>query len=233
MSDLHHSPDDNPSYGARPPGVLLVQVRTGGGRHLETCTMTIEESLGTIDEVPRLKDLFVSTAVEYYVSGRFACLEGLLNVGGNLCHHAVEMMLKAHLVVKHELQELSNHPFGHDLPHLWQTFKAEVVADLDRYDETINELHKFDEIRYPDTTSQRGSVITVGLTRSSGRATDGEGKPRPEPRYDLGLKEIDDLVAAIFEAASINVRAYLPGAFPSGVRHYLYEHNKAMREGDK
>lgn len=186
-----------------------------------------------VNRVPLLKHLFVSTGIEYYVSGRFACLEGLVNVGGNLCHHAVEMMLKAHLIENHEPEELRRRPFGHDLPHLWQTFNAEVVADLDRYGETIDELHRFEEIRYPDTTAQRGSVITVGLTRSSGRATDGEGQPRPEPRYDLGLEEIDDLVAAIFKAASINDRAYFPGAFSSGVRHYLYEHNKAMREGDK
>jgi len=175
----------------------------------------------------RLKYLFAATAIEYYASGRFACLAGLLNVAGNLCHHMVEMMLKSHLVEKHALQELSKHPFGHNLPHLWQTFKAEVAADLDRYDEIINKLHKFDEIRYPDTTTQQGPHIVISFGTSSSCATDGNGQPRTEPRYELDLNAIDALVAAIMKAASINAEAYMQGS-STDARLYLYKHNAAI-----
>ncbi len=179
-----------------------------------------------------LEHRFVSTAIEYYVSARFAFLELLVNVGGNLCHHAVEMLLKAHLVKKHALEELSNRPFGHKLPHLWRTFKAEVAADLGRFDETINELHKFEELRYPDP--QRGSIISlvaVGPARRARPAVAPDLQSRT-PRYELGLEEFDGLVAAIFKAASINDRAYFPEHFRSGARRYLYKLNKAMREVD-
>src|SRR5258708_5472564 len=49
---------------------------------------------------------FLTLGIQYYTAGRSAAWAGLMPVCGNLCHHAVEMLLKAGLSRKHSLAEL-------------------------------------------------------------------------------------------------------------------------------
>src|SRR5271166_3217045 len=42
-----------------------------------------------------LEDAFLHVGMQYYITARSAALANLLNVCGNLYHHAIEMLLKA------------------------------------------------------------------------------------------------------------------------------------------
>src|SRR5436853_83403 len=64
-------------------------------------------------------------ALQYYVSGRAACMSGCISTTGNLLHHAVEMMLKGELSKTISLKDLKDgDKFGHWLPKCWTAFKA-------------------------------------------------------------------------------------------------------------
>jgi hypothetical protein len=46
---------------------------------------------------------------QYYVSGRYAVLAGLIPLGGNLHHHAIEMLLKGALAKSMTSQKLKDY----------------------------------------------------------------------------------------------------------------------------
>ena len=64
------------------------------------------------------QQLFISSAIDYYVAGRFAVFAGLNPTAGNLLHHAVEMSLKAALSKRGwSLGDLKK--LGHRLEDIW------------------------------------------------------------------------------------------------------------------
>ena len=69
-----------------------------------------------------MEDQYITIAIQYYVAGRSACFAGFMPVGGNLFHHAVEMLLKHFLLKCYSATQLKDR-FGHNLKKLWGAFK--------------------------------------------------------------------------------------------------------------
>src|SRR4051812_2944148 len=101
---------------------------------------------------------FIEIGIDYYTSGRFAARAKLMPICGNLCHHAVEMLLKGHLAQKRSPEELKQ--LKHNLPRLWTAYKGGLPAvTLTQFDETIELLDAFEDIRYPDEIVSKGAQI--------------------------------------------------------------------------
>src|SRR6516164_8004499 len=135
---------------------------------------------------------FISSAVDYYVAGRYAVFAGLNPTAGNLLHHAVEMCLKAGLAKKGKsLAELKR--LNHRLPDIWNQFKTHFPGhSLGAFDSLIGELHRFEEIRYPDSIVSKGMLCAI----DPGKRPQVSQSPsaRTEPQYALYLGEIDELM---------------------------------------
>jgi hypothetical protein len=181
-------------------------------------------SMSTAQAHPGAYKHFYKLALEYYVSGRAAVLCGNTRITGNLLHHAVEMLLKGHLSKTTPLKDLkSRQKFGHNLPKLWTAFKGLFPADdLTEFDTMIDELEKFEEIRYPDEILAHGVRIGLGFGRGKPitRTTPG----RPEPVYQMGLGDVDAFFAQLFPLCRLNPRADFMFLSPGG-REVLIEGN--------
>jgi len=149
-----------------------------------------------------LRFQFGKLGTHYYVAGRFASFGALVPVAGNFLHHAVEMFLKAGLSRRYSIEELKT--LRHDLPKIWGQFKAHVARrDVANFDQVINELHRFERIRYPDRVVKEGMEVLFSPLQggqSSGSLT--------LPKYNLILEDLDHLVSVILEESSMNPAAY-------------------------
>ena len=164
---------------------------------------------------------FFSTGTQYYVAGRYAVIVGLIPVAGNLLHHAVEMFLKGGLAASMELKELKD--LGHHLPKIWGSFKTRLGKDgFNRFDPAIDSLHAFEELRYPDSIVSRGAQMMMGVTGTPTLA--GAAQIIPTPSYELYLSQVDPLVGAVFEAASINPAFFMARLRPDAQK-YLRDAN--------
>jgi hypothetical protein len=173
----------------------------------------------------RERERFFSTACEYYIAGRFAAFADLNPVVGNLLHHAIEMYLKGALAKTKSLEEL-NRGFKHNLPNLWEAFKQQANdAALERFDRTIAELHRYEEIRYPDSILAKGMASTIEILRSN-LPNAYQGPVVPE--YRVCVQEIDELVEATFSAARFNPQFFFRGRKPLA-REFLTRDNRASR----
>lgn len=168
------------------------------------------------------KHRWFDLATQYYVVARFSAFAGLLPVYGNLFHHAVEMYLKGCLSSKLTLSELKG--LNHNLWKIWQRFKQEVAdATLSRFDDAIRELHKFENLRYPDKIISQGMQVAFGIKKGDfSFASSPKGQP---PRYGITVEEIDSLVEALFEKASVNPKAFTGSLLKSDARTYLKRDN--------
>jgi hypothetical protein len=148
----------------------------------------------------RTDHLFISAGMHYYVAGRYAVFAGLNPTAANLLHHAIEMALKGALAKKSvDLRALKR--LNNDLPRIWREFKAQYGIDGSTFDGVIDELQKFETIRYPDV------IVKQGLTSEIGR-----GKPSPpsgHAMFALWLGEIDELMDKVFTVGSISHKAYV------------------------
>jgi hypothetical protein len=149
-------------------------------------------------------------ATQYYASGRFAALSGILPVSGNLLHHAIEMYLKGALAPVLDLKAMRK--LRHDLQQIWVCAKQSFPSsNLIRFDTAIDRLNPFERLRYPDAVLREGAQMR--LTRLRSEWLPAPANPgRTEPVYDLVLEEVDELVKAIFSVANLN-----PAFFSSGL----------------
>lgn len=170
----------------------------------------------------REKELFFSTGTQYYVTGRFSFFAGFTPICGNLFHHAIEMYLKGYLSSKLGLPALKK--LGHRLQEVWNCFKLDMSdAELDRFDQVISELDKFESIRYPDLILSHGMIARISLKKQY--STPNSGTPeRPEPAYEIVVEEIDSLVKVIFQKSSVNP-LYFTNSFNSEATTYLNKEN--------
>jgi hypothetical protein len=156
---------------------------------------------------------FFSNGCQYYIAGRYGAFAGLNTVVGNLLHHAIEHFLKGVLAKTKSLKELKK--LLHNLPAIWDAFKAQVNdPTLARFDDVISRLHKFEDLRYPDP-NEPGMLCHIELTKARAAevaamiaSTPTSAPTSTLPQYDLILEEIDELVAVIFAAASLEPKAY-------------------------
>ena len=164
------------------------------------------------------REKFFDLGLQYYVSGRFALHSRFLPVCGNLLHHCIEMFLKGALAPSTSLTELRN--IGHELRALWPRFKTRINdARLVAFDSTIDDLDRFEKIRYPDRMLSEGAELTISITRAEIVRSEGGSLRRP-PSYDLVLEEVDDLVRTIFELARVNP-VFFTQRLIDDARHYL------------
>ena len=168
------------------------------------------------------RTIFVETATQYYIAGRFSAIHHLFPVSGNLLHHAVEMYLKGLLAKKYTLKELKG--FRHNLFKPWEeTEKIFTDSDLSQFDSVIDKLHRFERIRYPD------NLIVEGMSGQFARfrndfVKSGDGNNPTTPVYNLVMEEIDDLVKVIFQLSKMNPLFYFEG-LSDEARHFLLLHN--------
>ncbi len=107
---------------------------------------------------------------------------------------------------------------GHDLVPLWGAFKSQVSdPKLDRFDRAIEELDKFEDIRYPDSIAAKGLLCEFSFDPTEPRVSDFSPKT---PRYTLRIDELDALVEVIFQKASVNPRFFF-NSLNVAARRYL------------
>jgi len=167
----------------------------------------------------RLRIVYLQTAFHYYITARFATINALGTVAGHLAHHAIDMFLRAALVETTTEQERL--VLSHNLPKIWQQYKALTCnAALDKFDTTINDLDRFENIRYPDRVIRYGMTLEVGLDRNTSPT-----KPN-ELRYQLVLGELDELVKLIFQTSGIDAASLVLSVVQPDALRYLSEQNR-------
>jgi hypothetical protein len=183
--------------------------------------------------MPEIFDhIFFSSASQYYVAGRLAVFAALNPVAANLMHHAVEMYLKGALLKSKTktLMELKQQ-LGHSLPKCWEAFKAQVNDPaLNKFDDVVSEIHKYEELRYPDENSKgmQSMFDVVRWTPPSLPTTAMD----PVPSYRLCLPDVDELIAASFSAASIG-QQYLGFIKPEANEYVAREYHESTLTGLK
>ena len=150
---------------------------------------------------------FFDLATKYYVAARLAARAVLLPVHGNLFHHAVEMYLKGALVGTLPMEQMKKPPYSHDLTALWDRFKTkEADPALARFDPTIQALHEFESIRYPDKIVDKGMLASVAWQPH--HAVTASGSAKMPPKYEFIIVEIDNLVIEVLGRASVNPKFF-------------------------
>jgi hypothetical protein len=158
---------------------------------------------------------FMQNGSQYYTMARFAAHAQRMPVGGNLFHHAVEMLLKGGLARKRPLSDL----IGHDLKVLWRKFKTDFPdPTLSRHDKTISGLNKFEDIRYPNPSKVPSMGVSLEWFGPPGTITT-YGNLKTPKQYAVVVSPIDDLVADIFNAAnwSPSCVSFLGGPNPAAL----------------
>lgn len=170
---------------------------------------------------------FYKIALEYYVGGRAALLSGNTLITGNLFHHAVEMLLKGHLSKTVPLTQLKDQKKrGHNISKLWTAFRDTVPSDdLTEFDTMIDDLDKFEKIRYPDDILAHGASITVGFVRRQPVTNMAPG--RPEPAYQIGVRDVDAFFARLFPLCRLNPTAYFGHLTRHGPEVLTYENDES------
>jgi hypothetical protein len=174
---------------------------------------------------------FPDYAIQYYVIARFAHAAKQTPVAGNCFHHAVELMLK-HFLLKPgllTLKKLAGRKYGHNLPRLWKKFKSKVAdPSLDQFDNFMDELHRFDSIRYPDDLVLTGGGLALVQKRENRPKVIYDETP-PVPAYYLALEDMDALMNALFDKCSVNPQACAPFRFRGVAGDHLLKDNPALQ----
>jgi hypothetical protein len=139
---------------------------------------------------------FVPLALQHYVAGRMLALQLLIPVAGNVLHHAVELTFKAALADVVPLKALK-FDYSHNLPRIWKRFQEEYGAQVE-HDQTIDDLHRFDEIRYPGpsggSTAHHCSIFR-----------DVQGRRMGSPgAYSLVLEDVDALMSDVLSNRKVS-----------------------------
>ena len=117
------------------------------------------------------------------------------------------MLLKGALSKSMSLEDMKK-KLSQQLDKIWDAFKAQTGdASLSRFDKVIEELNKFEDIRYPDELLEKGASMMFDVAKAGAAMSSVIGVS--EPQYKFCLEEIDELVGEIFKIASRNPDAYL------------------------
>lgn len=154
-------------------------------------------------------DGFLQTGAEYYLAGRFAFFQRC-RVSANLFHHSVEMFLKYDLlrdVASDDPQKYRHH----DLRRLWSDFQDREAsrAALSKWDFVVAVLDDWEHLRYPShRVGPSGQAVPYAMAFLPQRtAPEPNYSDREMDEYVLCLEDMDELIAAILTAASINLAA--------------------------
>jgi hypothetical protein len=104
---------------------------------------------------------------------------------------------------------LCHNPQVPAIPKLWLEFKRLFPAeDLTEFDAMIDELDKFERIRYPDEILAHGVIVGLGFSRGKVFLQD-KSVARPEPEYQIGVGDVDAFFSRLFPLCGLNPQAYL------------------------
>jgi hypothetical protein len=120
---------------------------------------------------------------------------------------------------------------GHSLPKCWAAFKTQVNDPaLSKFDDVISEIHKYEELRYLDENS-KGMQSTFDIVRWTPPTL--SGIAQTVPSYRLCLPDVDELVASIIAAASLNPEFYLRFMKAEANEYLRRENNENTLTGQK
>ena len=174
-----------------------------------------------------LTDQFFRYGCQYYVVGRYGVYAAFFPVAANLHHHAIEMLLKGTLAGWMSPKDMKK--LSHNLNAIWEVFKAVIdEPSLTQFDAVIEELNKFEDIRYPDQLLATGASMMFDITKAG--ATQSHVSGVSEPQFKLCLEEIDELIAHIFRISRRNPDVYLKMTMArADARQYLERENEFFR----
>jgi hypothetical protein len=174
-------------------------------------------------DTDRIRVEFFHLAFQYFIAARFAASARLMPVVGTLFHHAIEMFLKGELCM--HLSERQRRKISHRLTVLWRAFKDQMAdRSLDTFDALIEDLDKFEDIRFPENIVSRGMTCTIGF----GTRTPPEFLDARRPRYELFVGEIDALVRAILDKCNVNPSFFTAG-YGKDTQTYLRRRNRSEK----
>ena len=135
---------------------------------------------------------YLEIAIQYYIAGRSATFAFSMPVAGNLFHHAVEMLLKWLLIKNSYTADQFKNKFRHDLNKLWIEVKS-ILKDpaLDKFDELISGLNKFEDLRYPE----KGYMISISVYKC--KLPEVINESTGTKQYQTCLEDIDEFVSTI------------------------------------
>ena len=169
-----------------------------------------------------LRMMYFGAALHYYILGRYATIAKFAPIPGNLVHHAIEFFLKAALI--EQFEEAARRKFRHNLPKLWRRYKRERNNSfLDKFDQTISDINKFERIRYPEEILRLGMLAEIDFVRNTFPLPPGQKRPKAA-RYELALDEVDELVKLIFQIEGISPPFYT-NSLDVHAKQYLYQQN--------
>ena len=143
-------------------------------------------------------------ALQYYGTGRYAVACNFTPVSANLLHHAVELCLKGCLAPM--LGVTAVRSFGHDIRKLWKVFRQNFRdQNLATFDQLIQELHNFEQIRYPESLIKGGGTFSVGFP-SGARNVQLMGTKLPQD--NLSVEDVDRLINQFFALTNLNPEFY-------------------------
>jgi hypothetical protein len=88
------------------------------------------------------------------------------------------------------------------------------------FDNIIEGLHAFEDIRYPEHLIERGAMIRIGLCDVPEPIFD--NSQRPERSFSLQLPQIDRLMGLLFEASGGNPKVFLQDITAGHERFLIY-----------
>jgi hypothetical protein len=140
-------------------------------------------------------------------------------VAAILFHHAIERYLKGGLSMTLSLEEIEKP--RHNLNKIWATFKSYKKVDLlSEFDKVVEQLNKFEKLRYPDLFLKED----ITMIKGSGVVSMDE-ESRPMPAYTLVLDDIDRLVQELFAVCGVDLKAHTQ-FLREEARRYLNLNNK-------
>ena len=174
----------------------------------------------------RSDEELIKAGTQYYLAGRFGAFAGMNPVTGNLFHHAVELYLKGALARRGWDLNTLRSKFGHHLPKLWAQFKSEWSnRELARFDQSIEDLHRREHIRYPDYLLKEGMASWIEFTRHN---VEIHTPMTPElPQYVVVVDEIDELTRVILETCGLNPEFFSASMNSSTAKDYFWRENKS------
>lgn len=132
--------------------------------------------------------------IEYYVSARAAWDRTYFQVAGSLFHHGFEMVLKGVLVHSGRFTSKDMRAHRHNVPWFWAQTKAGIPHDWIRFDEFIDDLHRWDLIRFGDFPEGKPKRLIIDTARIA------RGVPTlpGQDVYRLCLEDADELFTLLF-----------------------------------
>jgi len=170
-----------------------------------------------------------------YLAARWLLLNQRPQRAGSLIHRAVECFLKGAIVLierRYDEKQLKAYgKTGHGLPQIWRDVKRRLGSKDSRFDERVEQLQKWEELRYPKLG--RHQTLLFGRIAVP-KVRDVSPHVSQSDTYRLSLDEVDELVAAIFSLLRpLNARFFFVGVTDDMFDVYRCHNNHLLFDDPK